>query len=66
VFKGEFAADFCTGVNVFIGGNGTGKTTLLKEMYDNIKTRIDHQYLPNDDPDKAFGFGPNDVKIYNI
>jgi len=29
-FKGTFAADFCPGVNVIIGGNGTGKTTLLK------------------------------------
>ena len=33
VFKGEFATDFCPGVNVLIGGNGTGKTTLLKAMY---------------------------------
>ena len=30
VFKDEFALDFCSGVNVIIGGNGTGKTTLLK------------------------------------
>jgi AAA15 family ATPase/GTPase len=33
VFKGDFATDFCSGVNVIIGGNGTGKTTLLKIMY---------------------------------
>lgn len=33
VFRGEFAADFCPGVNVLIGGNGTGKTTLMKAMY---------------------------------
>jgi energy-coupling factor transporter ATP-binding protein EcfA2 len=33
VFKGDFVADFCPGVNVLIGGNGTGKTTLLKTMY---------------------------------
>jgi energy-coupling factor transporter ATP-binding protein EcfA2 len=33
VFKGEFTADFCPGVNVLIGGNGTGKTTLMKVMY---------------------------------
>jgi len=33
VFKGEFAADFCPGVNVLIGENGTGKTTLLKCFY---------------------------------
>ena len=33
VFKNEFAADFCSGVNVLIGGNGTGKTTLMKVLY---------------------------------
>ncbi|MDR2706704.1 MAG: AAA family ATPase [Planctomycetaceae bacterium] len=33
VFKGEFTAEFCSGVNVFIGGNGTGKTTLLRLLY---------------------------------
>jgi AAA15 family ATPase/GTPase len=33
VFKDEFTADFRPGVNVLIGGNGTGKTTLLKVMY---------------------------------
>jgi predicted ATP-dependent endonuclease of OLD family len=32
VFKGDFAADFCSGVNVFIGGNGSGKTTLLRAL----------------------------------
>ncbi|MDR2118085.1 MAG: AAA family ATPase [Tannerellaceae bacterium] len=30
VFKGEFVCDFHPGVNVIIGSNGTGKTTLLK------------------------------------
>ncbi|MDR1961517.1 MAG: AAA family ATPase [Gracilibacteraceae bacterium] len=33
VFKGDFAVDFCPGVNVLIGGNATGKTTLLKVIY---------------------------------
>lgn len=33
VFKREFTADFCSGVNVLTGGNGTGKTTLLKTLY---------------------------------
>jgi AAA15 family ATPase/GTPase len=33
VFKGEFAVDFCPGVNVLIGANATGKTTLIKYMY---------------------------------
>jgi ABC-type hemin transport system ATPase subunit len=33
VFKGKFTAEFCPGVNVLIGGNGTGKTTLLKYLW---------------------------------
>ena len=43
VFKGELALDFCPGVNVFIGGNGTGKTTLLKAMYAlwDVQQRVD-------------------------
>lgn len=32
VFKDEFTAEFCSGVNVFTGGNGTGKTTLLRAI----------------------------------
>ena len=30
MFTGDFAVDFCPGVNVIIGGNATGKTTLIK------------------------------------
>jgi energy-coupling factor transporter ATP-binding protein EcfA2 len=33
VLKGNFIAEFCSGINVFIGANGTGKTTLLKILY---------------------------------
>jgi hypothetical protein len=33
VFKGDFTAKFCPGVNVLRGENGTGKTTLLNVMY---------------------------------
>jgi ABC-type arginine transport system ATPase subunit len=33
VFKDEFETDFCPGVNVLIGLNGCGKTTLLKVLY---------------------------------
>jgi AAA15 family ATPase/GTPase len=33
VFKGEFETDFCPGLNVLIGFNGCGKTTLLKVLY---------------------------------
>ena len=34
VFKGGFAMDFSPGVNVIIGGNGMGKSTILKCLYD--------------------------------
>ena len=33
VFKDNIAIDFCHGVNILIGGNGTGKTTLMKTAY---------------------------------
>jgi predicted ATPase len=33
VFKGEFCLDFSPGINVIIGANATGKTTLLKNLY---------------------------------
>jgi AAA15 family ATPase/GTPase len=33
VFKDKFSADFCNGVNIFIGANSSGKTTLMKAMY---------------------------------
>jgi ABC-type multidrug transport system ATPase subunit len=35
LFQGyePFEIDFCDGVNVLIGGNGTGKTTVLKVLY---------------------------------
>ena len=38
LFKSKFAVDFCFGVNVLIGGNGTGKTTLMKAMYNTMRT----------------------------
>jgi AAA15 family ATPase/GTPase len=37
VFKGEFTADFCPGINVLIGGNATGKTTLIRKIYKEIR-----------------------------
>jgi len=40
VFKGEFVAEFCPGVNIIIGSNGTGKTTLLKSL-DQVRERYD-------------------------
>ena len=51
VFKGEFSADFCSGINVLIGGNGTGKTTLIKAMYmvcDLAKNRNKFNPIEND------------------
>ena len=38
VFKDVFDMDFCSGVNVIIGGNATGKTTLLKCLYGSTDT----------------------------
>lgn len=33
VFKDSFSVDFCDGINVLIGANATGKSTLLKCIY---------------------------------
>jgi len=38
VFMGRFTLDFCPGINVLIGGNGIGKTTLLKCLYGSTDT----------------------------
>jgi ABC-type ATPase involved in cell division len=43
-FKGGFIADFCPGINVFIGGNGSGKTTILRKLYD--ETRSPKVFIP--------------------
>lgn len=37
VFEDEFKVNFCPGINVLIGGNGTGKTTLLRALYAGYK-----------------------------
>jgi AAA15 family ATPase/GTPase len=46
VFKGEFTADFCPGINVFIGENGTGKTTLMYAAA--MWSPIGHPYGPSE------------------
>ncbi|MDR2657332.1 MAG: AAA family ATPase [Oscillospiraceae bacterium] len=43
-FKGEFTADFCPGINVLIGGNGSGKTTILRRLYE--ETRLPKIFIP--------------------
>jgi AAA15 family ATPase/GTPase len=43
VFKEEFICDFCGGINIIIGSNSTGKTTLLREMY-NVSARSPHYF----------------------
>ncbi|MDR2466668.1 MAG: ATP-binding protein [Prevotellaceae bacterium] len=47
VFKGEFTARFCSGVNIFTGGNGTGKTTLLRAIA--IEHKNKHVFIPAGD-----------------
>ncbi|MDH8701939.1 AAA15 family ATPase/GTPase [Dysgonomonadaceae bacterium PH5-43] len=46
VFNGEFTAQFCSGVNVFTGGNGTGKTTLLRAIA--VRPILGFPYQPFD------------------
>ena len=47
VFKGNFSLDFNPGVNVIIGANATGKTTLLKSLYGIINKKIVNCFINN-------------------
>jgi AAA15 family ATPase/GTPase len=38
-FRDEFIVDFCPGINIIIGANATGKTTLLKAMYESVSLK---------------------------
>ena len=58
--------DFCKGVNIFIGENGTGKTTLIREAYNKIKTIIYHRNLPNVAGKMVFDDGINSFQTDNI
>jgi AAA15 family ATPase/GTPase len=66
VFKGEFAVEFCPGVNVLIGANATGKTTLLKMLYENIRTIISHRTLPDIPYKMIFNIGQTAFSRGNV
>ena len=57
VFKGGFATNFCPGVNILIGGNATGKTTLLKALYRNVRLLVFHSNTPNSNGNGNSDFG---------
>jgi ABC-type polar amino acid transport system ATPase subunit len=49
MFKYGFVADFCSGVNIFIGRNATGKTSLLKIIYEHKKNEGRTVFIPEKD-----------------
>ena len=62
VFAGEFDAEFCAGINVLVGGNATGKTTILKCIYAACEFSNDMAY-PNKTKKFQHFFTPsNDLK----
>jgi len=62
VFKNKFTLEFSPGINVFIGGNGTGKTTLLKLIYSGADWFSMPHYKP-DPLEKYFGITNEDIPI---
>ena len=56
VFKDALAVDFCPGVNVFIGENGTGKTTLLRAIHLRAKNTMHYSHT-NDA--LSYGYPPH-------
>ena len=66
VFKGVFAVDFCPGVNVLIGGNGTGKTSLLKALYENVKALAVHRSISGSPRKTALSFGEETEQYGNV
>lgn len=71
VFQGEFSIEFSENINVIIGENGAGKTSLLKTMYAaeqlsdppsdlNVIWKLANYFSPNaDDPSALFKSGSN-------
>jgi len=62
VFKGEFSMDFSPMVNVLIGANGTGKTTLLKTMYGVLNGKVANCFY-SPVIKKSIGFGNGIIRI---
>ena len=62
VFKGEFAVDFCPGVNVIIGGNATGKTTLLKCLYGVYNKKVESCFFSTNIMDDV-SYGEGIIKL---
>jgi len=52
-FTGEIEIDFCKGANIFIGENGTGKTSLLKILYEFCKSA--NEFLFSNGLSETFG-----------
>jgi len=65
VFKSRLNIDFCPGINVFIGDNGTGKTTLIKWMFNLVKNIEYNRRLPATPGKAIFYDGENHVASDN-
>ena len=77
VFKGELDAEFCEGINVIVGGNATGKTTILKCIYaacefsndnahPNITKKFQHFFTPSSDINRDVNRKAKDHGFINI
>ncbi|MDR2897300.1 MAG: AAA family ATPase [Spirochaetaceae bacterium] len=64
IFKSFFTVDFCDGINVFIGENGTGKTTLMKLLYGWTQKNNDYLDLETDGKYKNCLKEMNNIEYY--
>jgi len=62
VFKGKFSTKYCSGINILIGGNGTGKTTLLKVMYGILNRKVENCFYSSEHKNSA-AFGEGIVRL---
>ena len=66
VFKGELVIDFSPGINVIIGDNGTGKTTLIKAIYSNKEVIQAHEKVCNPSGIQNYDVRTTDGKTFKI